>query len=363
MAVGPSRNVKGINKATHPPRHSSLRPKITQHTLAESTEYRRLAILRAEKTRDQLLVNSVEQSPLRTPPLTGFEHYMHMMHQAGLDIILSQDETDTHKPSNPQRGTVTKGAVTNGATANGTTTSGTLTNGSTTISNTHPAHRTPANAPAPLLSTLTLPLYAPTPPQSQTHYDHPIYTGTTHNPAVFLAILRIASANLPYLNLLSALNHIPNIHPTDPLPVLHPAPPGFTAPQPFLDSTFPWEKKEGDEEVSVAFLPNFYDGGERHAIAFWTPKGDEMHLGQKMLGTAFVTPCYEWQLVAWGLVEYEEDEVGEGVLLKRVGCAAGRWVERDTVEEYEEWKEAFCVAGKAWEERVKLAKGALECPG
>ena len=98
--------------------------------------------------------------------------------------------------------------------------------------------------------------------------------------------------------------------------------------------------------MSVAFLPNFYDGGERHAIAFWTMKGDKMHLGQKMLGTAFVTPCHEWQLVAWGLVEYEEDEVGEGVLLRRVGCAAGKWVER------ERWRSMRSGRGRfAWRGR------------
>ena len=353
MAIGTSRNAKGTNKAPPPPHRSSLRPKTTQHPLTESAEDRRLAILRAEKTRDQLLVNSVERSPFRAPPLTGLEHYMHMMHQSGLDTILSQDETDTHKPSDAQNGAVTNGTLTNGTTTNGTTAN---------RSNTHPAHRAHANAPTPPPSAHTAPLTAPTPPQPQTHYDHPIYTGTTHNPAVFLAILRIASANLPYLNLLSALNHIPNIHPADPLPVLHPATQENLAPQPFLDSAFAWQKKHGDEEVRVAFLPNFYDAGERHAIGFWTTRADEQQPGQMMLGTAFVTPCCEGELAAWGLVEYTEEKEGEGMLLERVGCAAGRWVQRDTVEEYDEWKVAFCVAGKAWEGRVKLSKGALERP-
>lgn len=347
MAIGTSRNAKGKGKATQPLHHSSLRPIFSQHPRAESADDRRLAILRAEKTRDQLPVNSVEQ--IRAPPLTGFLHYMHMMRQAGLDIILAQDGTDTHEPSDAQNG-----ALTNGTTTNGTTTNGTLTNHSTTTPNIYPAHRAPANAPTP-------PPSAFTPLQSQTHYDHPIYTGTTHNPAVFLAILRIASANLPNLNLLSALNHIPNVYPTDPLPVLHPATPGNIAPHPFLDSTFAWQKKEGDQEVRVAFLPNFYSGGERHAIGFWTTREDEMQPGQQMLGTAFVTPCSEWELAKWGLVEYAEEE-GEGRVLWRVGCWAGRWVDRDTVEEYEEWKMAFCV-GKAWEGRVKLARGGLDCPG
>ena len=340
MAIGTSRNAKGKNTAPQPPYRSSLRPKSTQHPRAESAEDRRLAILRAEKTRDQLLVNSVEQSPLRAPPLTGLKHYMHMMHQSGLDTILSQDEIDTHKPSDAQNGAVTNG---------------TTTNCSDTTPNTHPAHRAHANAPTP-------PVGAPTPPQSQTHYDHPIYTGTTHNPAVFLAILRIASANLPYLSLLSALNHIPNIHPADPLPVLHPATQENLAPQPFLDLAFAWQKKHGDEEVRVAFLPNFYNAGERHAIGFWTTRPDEQQPGQMMLGTAFVTPCCEGELAAWGLVEYTEEKEGEGMLLERVGCADGRWVQRDAMKEYDEWKVAFRVAGKAWEGRVKLSKGALECP-
>ena len=163
MAIGTSRNAKGTNKAPPPPHRSSLRPKTTQHPLAESAEDRRLAILRAEKTRDQLLVNSVERSPFRAPPLTGLEHYMHMMHQSGLDTILSQDETDTHKPSDAQNGAVTNGTLTNGTTTNGTTAN---------RSNTHPAHRAHANAPTPPPSAPTAPLTAPTPPQPQT---------TTHN--------------------------------------------------------------------------------------------------------------------------------------------------------------------------------------
>ncbi|OSS45528.1 hypothetical protein B5807_10206 [Epicoccum nigrum] len=337
MANGTSRNAKGKSKAAQPPYRSSLRPKFTQYPRAESAEGCRLTILRAEKQRDHILVNSIEQDPCKTPPLTGFKHYMYMMQMAGLDSILAQDEVDT--PSDAQQ--------------NGTLNNDTLNHHSTTPSSTHPTHRF---APTPLS--------APTSPPCQTQYDHPIYTGTTYNPAVFLAILGIGSANLPNLSLLSALNHIPNVHPADPLPVLRPAAPGNMAPRPFLDSTFAWEEKEGDEEVSVAFLPNFYSRGEMHAIGFWTTReGGEGLLGQKMLGAAFVTPCCEEELAAWGLLEYAEEEEGEGRLLRRVGCRAGRWVERDTVEEYEEWKMAFSVAGKAWEGRVGLAKGGLECPG
>ncbi|KAJ4379255.1 hypothetical protein N0V86_005300 [Didymella sp. IMI 355093] len=162
----------------------------------------------------------------------------------------------------------------------------------------------------PDLSSLAYTDYPARPPL-QNDYSQPIYYGTTRNPVVFLAILRIAQLNNPKMNFVSALNHIPNIGPTEQLPRLIPLAPGSLTPAPFLDTldTSPAQASaDNDEtnEINVAFLPYLY--GERHGIAFWEYAQD-FKRGQ-ILGSACVTPCSEEDLRRYGLVEYVDlDEV------------------------------------------------------
>lgn len=276
-------------------------------------------VLRYEKYQDALPVNSIEGED--DQPMQGLRHYLHMHHQKGLTIKASLDHTDYTALSHFNSPTLTMAPP--------------------------PLHPHPR---------------APSPPNPPTSYGAPIYSGKTHNPAVFLAILHIAQHNLPHLDLVSALNHIPHLSPTDTLPALLPAAPGNLAVQPFLDTRSARPKREGEEETHVAFLPHFYDSGARHALGFF-------QVGQcasrgRVLGNAFFTPCTEEELRQYGLVSYVESADGEGEegveTMSRVGCEEGEWVERDTVEEYEEWKLAFRVASVVWEARMGLVRGKTE---
>jgi hypothetical protein len=225
----------------------------------------------------------------------------------------------------------------------------------------------------PDLSSLAYTDYPARPPL-QINYSQPIYYGTTRNPTVFLAILRIAQLNNPKINFVSALNHVPNIGPTEPLPRLVPLPRGSLTPAPFLDTlgASPAQALADNDqtnEIMVAFLPYLY--GERHGIAFWEYVQD-FKRGQ-ILGSACVTPCSEEDLRRYGLVEYIDlDEVkglvgqlgprgAEGVdLMNSVGVSEGRWLERDVVEDWEDWRGTFRACGVHWEGRTAFMRGQHE---
>jgi hypothetical protein len=227
--------------------------------------------------------------------------------------------------------------------------------------------------PEPDLSSLAYADYPARPPL-QDKYSQPIYYGTTRNPTVFLAILRIAQLNNPRMDFVSALNHVPNIGPTEQLPRLTPLAPGNLTPAPFIDTpeVRPDASDEGGEdmeEINVAFLPYFY--GERHGIAFWEYVQDFKR--GKVLGSACVTPCSEEDLRRYGLVEYIEPEdvngdfgpVGprgpEGVdMMNSVGVDAGRWLEKDVVEDWEEWRGTFRTCAVHWDRRMALMRGQHE---
>ncbi|KAF3035896.1 hypothetical protein E8E12_000910 [Didymella heteroderae] len=213
----------------------------------------------------------------------------------------------------------------------------------------------------------------PARPPLMNNYSQPIYAGTTRNPTVFLAILRIAQLNNPKMNFVSAFNHIPNIHPTEQLPKLTPSPPGALAPASFLDTrnTRPAHalRETDDEEISVAFLPYFY--GKRHGVAFWEYVRDFKR--GAVLGSACVTPCSEEDLRWYGLVEYIDPEDVEGVvgpvrpkgpegvdLMNSVGVDAGRWLEKDIMEDWEEWRRVVRTCAVHWESRMALMRGMHE---
>ncbi|KAH6622191.1 hypothetical protein C7974DRAFT_397819 [Boeremia exigua] len=143
----------------------------------------------------------------------------------------------------------------------------------------------------------------------------------------------------------------------DAVPVLRPAATENLAPQPFLEMHMPWTACDSDEDMGIAFLPHFYDGGARHALGYFSIV--QCPLRGRVLGTAFLTPCVEEDLRRFGLVEY----VGslEGVeAMGWVGCVNGKWLERDTVEDYAEWKLVFRIASVTWEGRIGLLRGELE---
>lgn len=288
-------------------------------------------VLRSQKQRDNIPINSIEEHSHSPSLPTGIDHYMQKLREQDLDTKPSLHHTEYKAPANKSSDTEPHD-----------------------LALTPPTPHTP-HSPH---TTMT----APKPAHSPKHYSAPIYTGTTHNPAIFLSILSIAQSNRTDLDITSALNHIPNIRPTDRIPVLRPAAKGNPAPQPFLEHGVVPPKRDGDDDVTVAFLPHFYDAGHAHALGFYSI----LHcpLRGKVLGTAFFTPCSEADLKRYGLVEYVDPQDGFGgggvETMSRVGCLRGEWVERDTVEEYDEWKLAFRVASVTWEGRVQLVKGATE---
>lgn len=284
-------------------------------------------MLQDQKLRDTIPINSIEEQPQPPPRLTGVTHYVSMLRAAGLDKLDTLDHTDANPPD-------------------------------TTPSATPP--HSPVHKPRTFTPPITIP--APSPPTPPSNYSSRIYTGTTHDPAIFLSILHIAQHNRTDLNLLSALNHIPNLPPSDPVPVLHPAAQGNLAPQPFLENGCVRPKRNDDEDVTVAFLPDFYDQGERHALGFYRILHCQVR--GRLLGCAFFTPCSEEELRRYGLVEYMDPQEGFGEggveTMRRVGCKKGVWLERDTVEEYEDWKLVLRIASVTWEARMQLIKGGTE---
>lgn len=286
-------------------------------------------VLRYEKYQDDMPVKSIEG---QEQGFTGVRHYSFMQRQKKLDSKPSLDHIDYRDVGGPSD---------------------------------NPSHDL-------FEADLDPPTYTgpPSPPLNTVTYNQPIYIGTTHNPSVFLAILRIAQLNLPHMNFVSALNHIPNVAPKDSLPVLISSAPGNLAPIPFLDTTRP-EKRIEDVDISVAFLPYFYDQGKRHGIGYFETIHD--YKRGNILGTACITPCSEEDLRCYGLVEYIDpkdlmgmiglpDEGGvEGVdWMSEVGVCGGKWLEKDTVEDWEEWRRTFRTCAVAWENRMGLLRGQLE---
>ena len=230
--------------------------------------------------------------------------------------------------------------------------------------------------PEPDLTSLAYADYPARPPL-QDKYSQPIYYGTTRNPTVFLAILCIAQLQNPKMDWVSALNHIPNISPTEQLPRLSPSAADSLTAAAFLDTPeiradAPEESDEGKDEekddINVAFLPYFY--GERHGIAFWEYITD-FKRGQ-VLGSACVTACTEEDLRRYGLVDYiglkdVKSVLGpvgprgpEGVdVMHSVGVEQGRWLEKNVVEDWEEWRAAFRACAVHWNSRMALVRGRI----
>jgi hypothetical protein len=197
----------------------------------------------------------------------------------------------------------------------------------------------------------------PAPPSCLSNYKQPIYSGTTHNPSIFLAILHIAHQNLPSTNLTSALYHLPNLHSKTTLPCLRPSAPGNLAPSPFLDNDST-PKKPNDTDVQIAFLPEFYSNS-RHALGYF--EALLCSRGHRKVGACVFTPCTEGDLRRYGLVEYLEGREDDGIEgMRKVGARAGCWLEGAVVEDYEQWSLVWKVVSGVWEGRLAKARGELE---
>lgn len=60
-------------------------------------------------------------------------------------------------------------------------------------------------------------------------------------------------------------------------------------------------------------------------------------------------------------MEYLQGREEDGVeSMRRVGAGQGCWLDKDTVEEYEEWRLVWKVIEKVWEGRLGFARGELE---
>ncbi|KAF1915660.1 hypothetical protein BDU57DRAFT_452247 [Ampelomyces quisqualis] len=189
-------------------------------------------------------------------------------------------------------------------------------------------------------------------------YEYPVYMTSTTNPALFLAIIRIAQHNLPTIDFRAAIAHLPN-HPLDkPLPHL------VKGKSP---SSYPHKKGSNDTPMKLAFLPHFYQDG-RHALGYFfnTPPFDcaDSHnppdyRQQKRLWmqTCLFTPCTTEDLEAYGMVEWKRRrgrKVWENI--GSVGKHEGKWMSRDAAEEWKEWDEGVYAVGEVWERRMGRRK-------
>lgn len=91
------------------------------------------------------------------------------------------------------------------------------------------------------------------------NYWQPVWKGHTYNGLVALAILRIAQKRLNFVDFSFALDHLPNIEPSQP----HPHPDLFKS-WSFLDDNAKPARHPGarqDVQIQVLFLPRFFEPG------------------------------------------------------------------------------------------------------
>lgn len=239
----------------------------------------------------------------------------------------------------------------------------------------------------------------PKPNFNRLDYDWPIYRARTTNPAVFLAIIRIAEKNLPFINFDSAITHLPNRAVNASLPVL----PFNNAPnrkwkgkeKAVFTDDLPYGKKKDDQLMTILFLPEFYKDG-KHAVGYYdiAPGRDKsMRLEAENVVQLLFTPCDTEDLVRWGLVHWVYDagsideartlddaarkaleeagkessrskgteEVGiedqgeepDAELMEYVGARDGKWLNFGTVEDYDDWAEGFRVVRRIWERMLQ----------
>lgn len=185
-------------------------------------------------------------------------------------------------------------------------------------------------------------------PQQVDDYDNPIYTAKTTNPAVILAITRIAQRNLKFLDFTSALDHLPNLPPNRPLPKLQ---------KDVFSDNHPHHHRNDDVQVTIAFLPAFHQDGA-HAIGYFTlPHSQKAHTHPSFRlqteGCLF-TPCSTADLEDFSLVLWNRKKIrGKARGIQAVGSRNGAWVKKDDGSvETNEWDVCKTVAGEVWGKRV-----------
>ncbi|KAL1793682.1 hypothetical protein ACET3X_008664 [Alternaria dauci] len=240
----------------------------------------------------------------------------------------------------------------------------------------------------------------PKPKFIRVHYEEPIYRGRTSNPAVFLAITRIAERNLPFINFDSALAHLPNRSVTAALPCLpfhHPPGQRWKGKEKavFTDD-LPYQEKKDDRVMTVLFLPAFYED-DKHAVGYYdvAPGRDgTQRLEAENVVQLLFTPCDTEDLVRWGLVQWVYDAASideareldaaakkmdeeaykersrseqmqevesedrraepDAEFMECVGARRGKWLDFSVVEDYAEWAEGFRVVRRIWERMIKV---------
>ncbi|EUC43137.1 hypothetical protein COCMIDRAFT_101650 [Bipolaris oryzae ATCC 44560] len=283
---------------------------------------------------DDIVVNSVE-TPNKTGQLTGVEHYLQQLSlkKDYKDICTDFDEyrcnglkaTDAWDPSDEQ-----------------------------------PEEEQERYEHLTKHSSTTI----PRPPSVYTEYDHQIYTCTTTNPAICLAIARIAQHNLPNINFQSAINHLPNVPPAGRLPKLQPG---------VLAEDIPHEQDtENDDVITVLFLPRFYHDG-RHALGYYTADPPTSNSAQdawrarlKDVRQMLFTPCVIEDLEAYGMIRYAavsraQDDIEAGdASVQSIGARGGRWLQFDSVEDWDERRVAFHIVEMLWDKRMGVTTGLEE---
>ncbi|KAI8941065.1 hypothetical protein NX059_002305 [Plenodomus lindquistii] len=182
----------------------------------------------------------------------------------------------------------------------------------------------------------------PRPPHSHSSYKSAIYHATTPNTAVCLAIIRIAEKNLPSIDFTSALIHLPNLAPSDPLPAL---------PHGTFTGDIPFSALDTDVDITIAFLPEFYSDN-RHALGFYVLLPGIAEPTRNRITSCVSTPCTTQDLEDWDMVIYSDGREGEGMHgMEAVGVEGGRWVDPDSVEDGYLWRTAWWVLER-WEKRL-----------
>lgn len=180
---------------------------------------------------------------------------------------------------------------------------------------------------------------------------NPIYHGGTYNPLIPLAIIRIAQKNIPFIDLRSALNHLPNIKPTDACPPLHVS--IHQGHPDFVDES-PHKRRKTDSCIRITYIPSYYSDG-RHCIGYYID--DDSSQGQMLF-----TPCTRADLKEFGLVMEHNSVANDGIPdldawhYRRIAIVNGHWYQKEN----EYWTMFWDFIDYTWRRRLKIMMGRYE---
>lgn len=131
------------------------------------------------------------------------------------------------------------------------------------------------------------------------------------------------------------------------------------------------ERRGIDRPVIVLFFPFFYHDG-RNAVGYYVPSApgrnsisDHRHTRAQDANQMLFTPCTQKELEVYGLIAYENrsntqnrcetsGEYDAQPWIQSVGVKGGRWIDAATVEEWEEFRDAFSIAADVWQKRLEI---------